>query len=401
MTDLNAEILNWIAFAKGDVVGHEFHGNQYTDGASGIAARTDSLVRNQAGMSRAERAREHETIASQHNTLADQHRREAEALKAPVATPKLDKAIERLRAVRDGRVFNGSASKITTLGGLTTALNGALGDPTRALAVSIEALASATPGSPLEAQALASASGARDETITSLLGTAQHIEDVVDGNDPYELSPHSGEIAPQDREALRETATRLTAQARDIMESTSGLGLDLPRSIEYDDPNFGISLSGTLTTKDGENASTLLLDMPDFPSGRTDASSVYNFAHYNFSEGESGKDLFATEFYNKLSPESQKMLEDASIDSIQSQQDWTTLPAIDLPAGATVPILTVPQIAATGSVSTAGGNDPAEMSASDHETLFTEIARLNAGQLQPSTIKTLREIASNPPPRRR
>lgn len=31
--DLNAEILNWIAVAKGDVMGHPFHGNQYQTGA--------------------------------------------------------------------------------------------------------------------------------------------------------------------------------------------------------------------------------------------------------------------------------------------------------------------------------------------------------------------------------
>ena len=30
MTNLNAEIINWIQFAKGDLPGHEFHGNQYT-----------------------------------------------------------------------------------------------------------------------------------------------------------------------------------------------------------------------------------------------------------------------------------------------------------------------------------------------------------------------------------
>ena len=29
MTNLNSEILNWIQFAKGDVMGHEFHGNQH------------------------------------------------------------------------------------------------------------------------------------------------------------------------------------------------------------------------------------------------------------------------------------------------------------------------------------------------------------------------------------
>jgi len=29
MTDINSEIINWIELAKGDVVGHEFHGNQW------------------------------------------------------------------------------------------------------------------------------------------------------------------------------------------------------------------------------------------------------------------------------------------------------------------------------------------------------------------------------------
>jgi len=37
--DLNAEILNWIAVAKGDLPGHEFRGNQYTTGSALAAAK--------------------------------------------------------------------------------------------------------------------------------------------------------------------------------------------------------------------------------------------------------------------------------------------------------------------------------------------------------------------------
>lgn len=32
MTDIDAEIINWIELAKGDVVGHAFHGNQWSAG---------------------------------------------------------------------------------------------------------------------------------------------------------------------------------------------------------------------------------------------------------------------------------------------------------------------------------------------------------------------------------
>lgn len=39
--DLDAEILNWIAVAKGDLPGHDFHGNQYTTGYGAINRFSD------------------------------------------------------------------------------------------------------------------------------------------------------------------------------------------------------------------------------------------------------------------------------------------------------------------------------------------------------------------------
>lgn len=35
MTELNSEIINWVQFAKGDVPGHAFHGNQWGAGVGG------------------------------------------------------------------------------------------------------------------------------------------------------------------------------------------------------------------------------------------------------------------------------------------------------------------------------------------------------------------------------
>ena len=45
MTDRDKEILDWIVLAKGDTPGHEFHGNQYTDGGAAAARALDAARR--------------------------------------------------------------------------------------------------------------------------------------------------------------------------------------------------------------------------------------------------------------------------------------------------------------------------------------------------------------------
>lgn len=44
MTETNAEIINWIRFAKGDVSGHPFHGNQYTIDGGGFSREQQRTI---------------------------------------------------------------------------------------------------------------------------------------------------------------------------------------------------------------------------------------------------------------------------------------------------------------------------------------------------------------------
>jgi len=56
MTDnLNAEIYNWLRFAKGDTPGHEFHGNQYQQGSGGMGSNSRLASRVTANGTRGER----------------------------------------------------------------------------------------------------------------------------------------------------------------------------------------------------------------------------------------------------------------------------------------------------------------------------------------------------------
>jgi len=68
--DLNAEILKWIAVAKGDVMGHPFHGNQHTSASAvGVAESLAGLPTNRAG---------HESLAKFHTERATALRGEAD-----------------------------------------------------------------------------------------------------------------------------------------------------------------------------------------------------------------------------------------------------------------------------------------------------------------------------------
>ena len=73
--DLNAEILNWIAVAKGDVMGHPFHGNQYSDGGVGAAKELQGETENlRVGMDRGEdypSGDNHREFATAHDRLAE------------------------------------------------------------------------------------------------------------------------------------------------------------------------------------------------------------------------------------------------------------------------------------------------------------------------------------------
>lgn len=347
---------------KGDTPGHDFHGNQWTTGAGSLAAKTADLAQRQGQMSRSERAAQHDEIANQHEKLAARHRAEAEKLKQPVETPELDRAIANLRAVREGRTpVGGGGSPITSVAGLKQALSGTGGDPIKTLSISLGALTSATSGSTLEKEALAAAGEAREKAVYSLVASAQHIEDVVDGNGQYGIKPQTvGEIAPQDRLALRGLARGLADQAREIMSSTSGLGIRPPYSLDTWADGFTHSLPDSLGIT------------PDYD-------------------------------YDKLSTQQQKAIEDAVEYSWQIQQDWDVLPSVDVPTGATVPTLSGPPIAAnhggdTASIAVALGapGAAAELGVDDFKTFWRQLADTNASQLQPSTLKTLRAISNDP-----
>ena len=74
MTETNAEIINWIRFAKGDTPGHEFHGNQYSDGGVGAAKELHSEIGHSlAGMDNVTdypSADNHREFATAHDRLA-------------------------------------------------------------------------------------------------------------------------------------------------------------------------------------------------------------------------------------------------------------------------------------------------------------------------------------------
>lgn len=346
---------------KGDTPGHTFHGNQWTTGAGSLAAKTADLARRQGQMSRSERAAQHDEIANQHEELAARHRAEAEKLKQPVETPELDRAIANLRAVREGRTpVDGGGSPIRSITSLYAALAHA-GDPIKELSISLRALSWAGSGTPLEKEALDAAGEAREKAVYSLVASAQHIEDVVDGNGKYGIKPQTvGEIAPQDRLALRGLAMGLADQAREIMSSTSGLGIRPPYSLDTWADGFTHSLPDSLGIT------------PDYD-------------------------------YDELSTQQQKAIENAVEDSWQIQQDWDVLPSVDVPPGATVPTLSGPPIAAnhggdTASIAVALGAPAAaaELGVDDFKTFWRQLADTNASQLQPSTLKTLRAISNDP-----
>jgi len=72
--DLNAEILNWIAVAKGDLPGHAFHGNQYSDGGVGAAKELQSETEHfRVAMDKGDdfpNADHHREFATAHDLLA-------------------------------------------------------------------------------------------------------------------------------------------------------------------------------------------------------------------------------------------------------------------------------------------------------------------------------------------
>jgi len=97
MTDTNAEILNWINFAKGDSPGHEFRGNQYTaHTASDLAAAAQERVVVGTGLlTPSEDAIDKEKVAEtltslrdqadRHGEIATEHRATIRDLKALIA----------------------------------------------------------------------------------------------------------------------------------------------------------------------------------------------------------------------------------------------------------------------------------------------------------------------------
>jgi len=87
MTDLNAEIINWIQFAKGDSPGHEFHGNQYVS-AGNQAAESQKLN---------DYVKDNGDNRIDHLAVSEQHRNIARALEETAKSLEGEKGHARLR----------------------------------------------------------------------------------------------------------------------------------------------------------------------------------------------------------------------------------------------------------------------------------------------------------------
>ena len=85
MTDLNAQIINWIQFAKGDLPGHEFHGNQYILMASGTVAEKARELEGvvSAQVDDINRSAEHDEMKKTHYKLSEILAKKADEASSP------------------------------------------------------------------------------------------------------------------------------------------------------------------------------------------------------------------------------------------------------------------------------------------------------------------------------
>ena len=81
------------AIKKGDVVGHEFHGNQWSTGAGGrVNAHADKIASYSSRVRQAERDGETRNFGKEHNIIANQHIDTGNRLNEMVRQGKADPA---------------------------------------------------------------------------------------------------------------------------------------------------------------------------------------------------------------------------------------------------------------------------------------------------------------------
>jgi len=373
MGSVYQQIEDWVRIAKGDVLGHDFHGNQYASvgSAKELASKTESYALNENRFSPEERIKQHEELAAGHAKLVEFHKAAADELRKSVAsvpTPELDKAIQNLKDVRSGKIApNALPAEALGLRGLGGTSSGGM----TKLVVALNDLASATPNSPKEQKALDKASSERDNVVGSLVATAQSLQDFVRSENEYLAG-----AAPQDKVALFELGERLGKQALDVIDKTTGIGLRPPHSVEWGEQPF-CENAGTLTYKNGSKAPNPL---------------------YSWDKNTEEEIKNAT---SKLDDASKSKLDGKAAETIAG---W--IPSEvgyksgreKLTPGTSVPILKAPSVSADHN-----GYPNSYESLSDDgskplisTSFWKDFLELNKGSLQPETVNSIQqEIRSN------
>jgi hypothetical protein len=397
--NLNAEILSWVLIAKGDVVGHEFHGNQYTAAAEAkrLTGLAESFNLNKDRFSDLDKIKQHEQLADGHAALAEQHKAMAEKLRASlndIDTSALDEAIKNIKNPQS----SGSMPTANLASSFTVGRNG--GVPLSGLAMALQGVSATPADSSARQKALDAASDVRDNTVGGLLGISQALSAVAAQSNPDNnyvagqrvLFPTelAKAIAPQDLVGISELAERMRAQATSILSKTSGLGLQPVWALQSQDPDWGQFLfhgdnKPTLMTKDGK-----VLTEKDYDNARVDDESL-------------------RALYNNLTPESQKSFDDtahsSTLEVIHPSDIGEGVSRSDLPSGTSVPTLRIPAAEAKyigsgkpgyypGSVGGGLSDDPEGNHPIDDPDFWQSFVKENRDSLQPETIKALNDAES-------